>query len=240
MAAVQAVVSSGWREILARLFARDVVDIFAEITDYKIGEGGFVNVPPKLPIVPDPTFLDLQSEGTRLAAGGICEFTNGSTAVTGFGTSFLADVSVGDWIKPGPSQPMFINSFGVPGTEEDGWGQVFSVNNNVSITLTAPYVGATHLLAENRNCFKASAPLFTFRKPLANADVLFASGNPAITEITAIVLAGEANANQLGGSPEFYELGLFDQHGVMVVYMTFPLETKTVAVQLNHIIELVF
>jgi len=247
MAAVQAIVQEGWREILARVFARDVADTQAEIYRWKIGEGGFVNFPPKIPITPDPTFRDLQSEGTPLAGGGTCEFTNASATVTGSGTTFVADVAIGDWIKPGPTFGVLFgleganpNSAGDIGSEEDGWGQVLTVNNNVSITLTAPYVGATHLLAEARECRRAAEPLFTFRKNFVNADVLFSSGVPAITEITAVVLAGEANLDQLANSPELYELGVFDQLGVMIVYMTFPLETKTGAIQLNHILELVW
>lgn len=240
MASVQAIIQDGWREVLARVYARDVADAQSEIVLFKIGEGGYLDLPPKTPITPDPTFRDLQSEGTPLAGGGVCEFTNGSAVVTGLGTTFLADVVVGDWIKPGPLPSVFVNSSGQPGSEEDGWGEVLTVNNNLSITLTAPYVGATHLLAEARQCHRAIEPLFTFRKALVNADVLFSSGVPAITEVTAIVLAGEANTDQLANNPEFYELGLFDANGVMLVYMTFPLETKTLAIQLNHILELIW
>jgi hypothetical protein len=240
VATVQAIVQEGWREILARVYARDVADVQAEITHFKIGEGGFIDLPPKTPITPDPTFRDLQSEGTPLAGGGFCEFTNGSAAVIGSGTTFLADVAVGDWIKPGPLPSAFVNAAGQPGSEEDGWGQVLFVNTNNSITLVAPYVGGTHLLAEARRCHKAAEPLFTFRKAMANSDVLFTSGVPAITEVTAIVLAAEASADQLGNNPQFFELGLFDANNVMLVYMTFPDETKTLVIQLNHIIELVW
>lgn len=240
MASVQAIVQDGWREILARVYARDVADAQSEIVLFKIGEGGFLDVPPKTPINPDPAFRDIQSEGEPLAGGGTVEFTNGSVAVTGLGTSFLADVAPGDWIKPGPLPSAAVNAAGMPGSEEDGWGQVFTVNTNLSITLTAPYAGGTHLLAEARQCHRADEPLFTFRKALAPTDVLFASGFPAITEITAIVLAAEANADQLGNSPEFFELGLYDGNNVLLVYMTFPVEIKTLAVQLNHILELVW
>lgn len=239
MASVQAVVQEGWRTIVARVFARDVTDAQADIAYFKIGEGGFIDVPPKTPITPDPSFRDLQSEGVSLPSGGICEFTNGSAIVSGSLTSFLADLVPGDWVKPGPLPSTFVNSSGQPGTEEDGWGQILTVDSNIQVTLTAPYVGATHLFAEARDCRSADEPLFTFRKAFVDADVIFASAVPAIDEITAVVLAGEANADQLLNSPEFYELGLFDDNGVMLVYMTFPVETKTGAVQLNHIIELV-
>ena len=238
--AASAKVQNNWRTILARVFSRDVVQAQKEITRFKIGEGGFNVGPPKTPKTPDETLVDLESEGEPLAGGGTVQFVNGSTAVTGLGTSFLADVSVGDWIKPGPTASSNPYSAGTPGSEEDGWGQVQLVNNNLSITLTANYVGATHLLAEGRPCHKASEPLFTFRKTLAAGDVLFNSVIPAITEITATVGAAEANADQLGGSPEFFELGLFDDDGVMVVYVTFDEEEKIVGVQLVHVIDLTF
>lgn len=248
MATVQAVVQEGWREILARIFSLDVPDTFQEMAVFKIGEGAFLDLPPKEPITPVPAREDLFSEGTALAGGGTCEFTNASATVAGAGTSFLADVFAGEWIKPGALPSADTRSAGVPGSEEDGWGQILSVDSNIQVTLTAPYVGATHLFGENRPCRRgisspgvpAPIPMFTFRKSLVLADVLFSSGVPAITEITAIVLAAEANANQLGNPPEFFEIGVFDANGVMLFHMTFPLEQKIAAIQLNHVIELVF
>lgn len=235
--ATDASVQEDWRTILARVFSQDVSDTFSEITKFKIGEGGSSG---GLPITPDPTFTDVQGEGAALAGGGTCEFTNGSAAVTGLGTSFLADVAVSDWIKPGPTPSSDPLSAGTPGSEEDGWGQVLTVDSNTGITLFSPYAGATHLLAELRPCHKAASPLFVFRKALGAPDVLFNSAVPAITEITAIVAAGEANLNQPGGNPIFFEVGAFDAKGVMLVYVTFDAVTKTGAVQLNHIIDLVF
>ena len=242
MATVQAVVQEGWREILARIFSLDVLDGFQEMATFKVGEAGFIDVPPKEPVTPDPTREDLFSEGDALTGGGTCEFSGGSAIVAGSGTSFLADVSPGEWIKPGPEPhpSLATRSSGDPGTEEDIWGQVLSVDSNIQITLAAVYAGPTHLFAEARPCHKAAEPFFTFRKGLTLADVLFSSGVPAITEITAIVLATEGNLDQLGNNPEFFELGVFDANGVMLLHMTFPLEQKTGAIQLNHVVELVF
>lgn len=239
MALVQAVVQEGWREILARVHSLDAPEAFAEIARFKLGEGGFVDIPPKEPITPDPTFLDLQSEGAALPGGGTATFTNLNGAVVGVGTSFLADVSPGDWIKPGPEflvEGLVPNSSGDVGTEVDDWAEVALVVDNLNITLVVPYIGAT----VTRVVRKASEPLFTFRKTLTVADVLFTSAVPAITEITAIALAGEGNLDQLGNNPIYFELGVFDQNNVMMIYMTFPLETKTPAIQLNHVLELVF
>ncbi len=232
--AVQAIVQENWRAILARIFSRDVADVHQEIVLFKIGEGGSLA---GVPITPDATFNDIQSEGTPLAGGGTVGFTGGSTAVVGTGTTFLADVSPGDWIKPGPVASINFGSAGNPGTEVDEWGEVLTVNSDLSITLNANYIGAT---LAGRPCHKASAPLFTFRKTLVGGDVLFDSAVPAVVEITTIVAAGEANLDQLGGNPQFYELALFDNLGVMVCYVTFDLQTKSGAVQLNTIIQLVF
>ena len=235
--AVQATVQEGWRTILARIFSLDVGDVHSDIGFFKIGEGGFVNVPPKQPIAPVGTRTDLESEGAPLAGGGTATFTNGTTAVVGVGTSFLADVAVGEWIKPGPTVSGFVSSAGVPGSEVDEWGEVQSVTDNLNIVLTAVYAGAT---LGGREVRKASEPLFTFRKTLTAGEVLFNSAVPAITEITAIVAAGEANADQLANPPEFFELGVFDANGVMICYVTFDQETKTGLVQLNHIVNLIF
>jgi hypothetical protein len=237
---VNATVQESWRGVLARVFARDVSDTQQEIVRFKIGEGGFTGAP-KVPISPDATYLDLESEGAALGSGGTGSFTNGSAIVTGTGTQFTVDCAPGEWIKPGPDFTGGVGSefgsAGDPGSEHDTWGQILTVDNDLQITLTANYAGST---IAGREVRLASEPLFTFRKTLVAGDVLLLSTSPAIDEITAIVAAGEANADQLANNPEFFELGLFDANGVMLVYVTFDLETKSGAVQLNHIIQLVF
>jgi len=237
---VQGIVSNNWRTILARVYSRDVTQVQKEIVRFKIGEGGSSG---GLPITPDATFVDVQGEGAPLANGGTCEFTNGSTLVEGSGTNFQTDVSAGDWIKPGP-EPALVSpnySAGEPGTEEDGWGEVLSVHPTLQqITLTASYIGTTHPFSENRPCHKASEPLYVFRKTLVVGDVLFDSVLPAITELTATVLGGEANSDQLGNTPDFYELGFFDDDGVMVGYVTFDRQQKVSGVQLVTIADLIF
>lgn len=236
--AISAKITNGWREILARVFSRDISQALAEITRFKIGEGGSSG---GLPITPDETFTDLESEGDPLSGGGTAIFTNGSTAVVGTGTSFLSDVSAGEWIKPGPT---FVGggatpqSSGDPGTEYDEWGEVLTVTDNENIVLASNYTGVT--TASGRQVRKASEPLYTFRKDLAAGDVVYSSGLPAITEVTSLVGSSEANSDQLGNNPIFYELGLFDSNGVMVAYVTFDAVTKVSGVQLNAIVDLVF
>lgn len=235
---VSAKVSNGWREILARVYARDITQALAEIDRFKIGEGGSSG---GLPITPDETYTDLESEGAPLAGGGTATFTNGSTAVVGVGTSFSADVSPGDWIKPGPTFTgvgATPQSAGDPSSEYDEWGEVQTVTDNLNIVLTSNYTGVTTSPA--REVRKASEPLFTFRKTLPGTDVVYLSGLPAITEVTSTVAASEANADQLLNNPVFYELGLFDSNGVMVCYCTFDAQTKVSGVQLVTILDLTF
>lgn len=235
MAVPDGTLQEGWEAVLARVYARDTADTKADITRFKIGEGAYTGLPPE-PIPPDPTFLDLQSEGEELAGGGVADFTNGSPNVVGVGTSFLADVAPGQWIKPGPTPSADPYSAGVPGSEIDGWGEVFDVLDDTHITLTGNYVGPTTL---GRAVRKADEPLFTFRKDLTAGDVLYTSAVPAIVEILAIVLASEALSDQQGNPPRFFELGVFDANGVMLAYMTFPMEEQT-GIQFNHLIELIF
>jgi hypothetical protein len=227
----QAVVTEVWRAVLARVFSRDLPDVYSEIDYFKIGEGGSSG---GVPVAPSATRTDLESEGAPLSGGGTATFTNGLTSVVGIGTSFLADVSVGDWIKPGPTSSAFFGSSGVPGSEVDGWGQVLLVNNNLSITLVAPYAGAT---LAGREVRKAATPLFTFRKTLLASDVTFTSAVPAIFNVSTIVLPVEANATQLLVAPEFFEVAAFDANGVMVAYATIDQQTKTNTVELDNLID---
>ena len=180
--AIDAIVSNGWREILARVYARDITQNLAEITRFKIGEGGGSG---GSPITPDATFTDVEGEGAPLSGGGTAIFTNGTAIVAGSGTSFLSDVSVGEWIKPGPTfltEGATPQSSGDPGTEYDDWGEVQSVDNDSQITLVSNYTGVT--TSSGRQVRKASEPLFVFRKDLLTTEVVYSSGLPAITEIT--------------------------------------------------------
>lgn len=236
--AVQGVVQNAWRTILARVYSRDVTQAQAEFVRFKIGEGGSSG---GLPITPDETFTDLEGEGSPLASGGTVQFTNGSAFVDGVGTNFVADLTVGDWIKPGPQVSASPYSAGVPGTEYDWWGEVRTIHaaSGVgAVELQVVYAGATN--PAGRACHRADEPLYVFRKDLVAGDVLFNSVLPAITEITCTVAAVEANSDQLGNTPEFFELGIFDSNGVMMGYLTFDKQEKIAGVQLVTIGDLVF
>ena len=75
---------------------------------------------------------------------------------------------------------------------------------------------------------------FIFTKALTGADLTFTA--PARLEIVCSVTSGEANDDGNGNPPEFFELGIFDGAGDMLVYSTFPIEIKTVSRSLEHTI----
>lgn len=214
---------------------RAQLDAHADITYFKIGEGGFTGSP-RVPKAPDHTLLDLESEGEPQT--GAVGFTNSSTAVTGSGTAFLAEFAPGQWIKPGPLAGGTYASSGQPGSEVDEWGEIATVNSNTSITLVAPYDGATVATGAGRAPHRAASPLYTFRKPFGGGDIVLVSEIPAITEFECLADGPEANATQLLADPEFFELGLFDANGVMVVYATVDQQTKNSGVSLLNVIQL--
>lgn len=67
---------------------------------------------------------------------------------------------------------------------------------------------------------------FIFQK---NFDVLDLSVSTRFLQVNAIVLEGEANDDGTGNSPELFEIGLFSDTNVLVVYGTFPGLIKTSA-----------
>lgn len=220
--------------VLTRLYARDTSETKSDWSYFKIGEGGRIGTTPK---VPDVTYTDLESEGTAitLPPGGVVTWTTGSPNVGGALLDFTTmGLSVGQWIKPGALASAAYGSSGTPGTEYDVWGEIQSISST-NIVLTSGYGGAS---VSGRPLRVADEPLYTFRKALTNADVLWiGAGPPSNTEVTCIVSSSEANADQLGNNPEFFELGVFDADGVMVIYMTFDQQTKVLGVQLNNIID---
>ena len=224
-------VTDFFRTIVARMYSRNVAEVQREITLFKIGEGGWEGSP-KVPKTPSAAREDLESEGEPLAGGGKVVFMTGSFQVVGLGTSFLSDVTPGQWVKPGPASSVVSNyySAGEPGTEYDDWGQVLSVTDDENLVLSSVYTGASCSANDVRECYKASTPFFTFRKTLAAGDVLW--GTATGVDVAVLVDFAEANATQLGVAPAFFEVGLFDSDGCMVAYGTFDERTKTVGVQI--------
>jgi len=76
---------------------------------------------------------------------------------------------------------------------------------------------------------------YVFEKTLTPSDLDFV---PALNrlEIRCFVDPTEANDDGGGNPPEFFELGIFDEGGTMLVYSTFPLEIKTPSKALEHLL----
>lgn len=73
---------------------------------------------------------------------------------------------------------------------------------------------------------------FVFSKVLTSSDLSFIS--PTRVEIRCTVDSGEANEDKVGDNPEFFELGVFDDNGIMILYQTFAKEIKTSSKSLDH------
>lgn len=81
---------------------------------------------------------------------------------------------------------------------------------------------------------------FFFQKNLvAGSDLFYIA--PRRTRIHCFVDVGEGNGPTSGGNaPQYFELGIFDAAGTMLVYSTFPMEVKTVDKTLEHFIYIDF
>lgn len=79
--------------------------------------------------------------------------------------------------------------------------------------------------------------LFTFQKEFSATDLSFelCEGIPYAV-FRVFVDFSEANDDGFGGSPEFFEIGIFDEQNVLLAYTTMPGETKNGAKTLNHFI----
>lgn len=82
---------------------------------------------------------------------------------------------------------------------------------------------------------ESDAGLYTFQKELVAADLTYevCDGIPYAV-IRSFLDFGEANDDGSGGTPEFFEIGVFDEQDVLLFYATIPGETKTGAKTLNH------
>jgi hypothetical protein len=81
---------------------------------------------------------------------------------------------------------------------------------------------------------------FFFQKNLTILTDLFYI-SPRRCRVHCFVDTGEGNGPTSGGNaPQFFELGLFDASGTMLVYSTFPMEVKTSDKTLEHYIYIDF
>ena len=80
--------------------------------------------------------------------------------------------------------------------------------------------------------------LFEYEKTLTASDLsLEVDGTITYAKLRCFLDYTEANDDGSGNSPEFFEIGIFDPNNVMLIYATFPGETKNASKTLNHIIK---
>ena len=80
--------------------------------------------------------------------------------------------------------------------------------------------------------------LYRFEKNLTTADVTFLA--PSTIEFRCKLDPTEANDDGTGNSPEFFEVGLFDDNNNLIVYATFDAQTKVATKALITFIQVPF
>lgn len=93
-------------------------------------------------------------------------------------------------------------------------------------------VGFTDIVA-------ASDPsLFEYKKFFITTDFAFIA--PSTMQVRCRLVESEANDNGFGESPEFYELGIFDDSDRLLIYCTFSAQTKSSSKILNNLVQVIF
>lgn len=110
--------------------------------------------------------------------------------------------------------------FGCGGWQDDGMGGKEPVPPSKSLTTVTAGTGVYDH--------------YTFTKHFVSTDLVFLT--PTTFEVTCFVTVSESNDDGHGVNPDFYELGIFDAAGTMMVYSTFPKETKDSQTTLRHVI----
>lgn len=82
---------------------------------------------------------------------------------------------------------------------------------------------------------------FTYQKDLTASELSYelCEGIPYAV-LKAFLNFTEANDDGTGNSPEFFEIGFFDEQDVLLFYTTMPGETKNASKTLNHYIYINF
>ena len=80
--------------------------------------------------------------------------------------------------------------------------------------------------------------LYRFEKQLITADVAFIA--PSTIEFRCKLDPTEANDDGTGNSPEFFEIGLFDDADNLIVYATFDAQTKVATKSLITFLQIPF
>lgn len=114
----------------------------------------------------------------------------------------------------------------------------FSSNTNIDIIEDA----GSYPADVKENPFGTLTGPGYFQKNLGDADVTWVNeGGVNKVKVRCVVADGEANEkNAAADSPEFFEIGVFDSDNNLILYGTFPKETKTAAKTLTHELKLPF
>lgn len=214
MSAIDAVATDLGLDQLAKHLAGDVASV--QMNFFKIGEGGFnESGGVKTPKIPDPTKKRLEADGTALS--GTLTFSNGSAAVSGSGSAFLTEVTVGQFVRLDADLV---------------WAEVQSITDDNNLVLTANYSGAGGAGVGS----VIPTALFVFKKTYLGTDLTFEEDG-RMTAVAFLDFA-EGNDDGFGGTPEFFEIGVFDTAGNMIAYGTYPGEDKTVGIQFNKVVRI--
>lgn len=79
---------------------------------------------------------------------------------------------------------------------------------------------------------------FVYQKTLSTVDFTFIA--PSIMQVRCRLDNLEANDDGLGNPPRFFEVGVFDENDNMIVYATFPEQTKAANKILTNYVQAYF
>lgn len=134
----------------------------------------------------------------------------------------------------------FAKSFGKIGTGIDTYAYSFKYGEGGFITTINgkipkdPADGVTLLDVEAA----ADPSLFYYSKNLVLSDCTFIA--PSTMQIRCRLVEIEANDNGFGDNPHFFEAGVFDNNGNLMIYTTFAEQTKTANKILSNFIQVIF
>lgn len=113
---------------------------------------------------------------------------------------------------------------------EGGWTNTPQGRQPVDPDKTLTNITAPSFPAPDSNYF--------FQKSFIAADLVAIP--PQQLRVRCFVDVGEANLDNAGNPPSFFEIGIFDANNTMVAYSTFPMEVKTADKSLEHFLFLDF
>ena len=115
----------------------------------------------------------------------------------------------------------------------------FKIGEGGFVTTAGGKLPNDPLSREGENDIEADGTsLFFFEKEFVPTDIdINVDGS---IRFDVVIEYADANDNGTGDDPSFFEIGLFDQNDNMIVYGTFPEETKNLSKRLIHHMDLYF